>query len=299
MADPRDRAVNAIASRQQRQITRPQLHACGLDDDAIRRRVRSGRLYRVFPGVYSVGAPPMNALERASAAALACGLEAGLGGGSAMTHWGFWRRWDEPFEVIVWRGNPRPKGVIVHRSRNLKPYDTVIHNGIRVTKPARTMLDIAPRLDDAQLWRTVDNALLTPYLHRGQLLEQVLRSPRHPGAARLARHAISDNGATRSRFERMAPAFFEGAGLPRPTLNAVVNGREVDAYWPEARLIVQLDGYRYHSGRTAFEDDRELDAAMLDIQHITYRITWNRMTLTAATEGGRLLRVYRRQVAHP
>lgn len=294
MADPRDLAVNAIANRQQGQVHRLQLHACGLDDAAIRRRVRSGRLYRVYPGVYSVGRPPATAIERASAAALACGGPdvAALSHGSAMTLWGFWTRWDQPFEVTVLRGQPRPDGVVVHRTRNLRRFDTTRHNGIRVTKPARVMLDMTPRLDDERLWRTVDNALLTPYLHRARLQETILRYPHHPGAKRLMKHAISNEGVTRSQFERMYRAFADGAGLPPTTLNVIVNGHEVDAYYPEARLIVQCDGWDSHRLRTAFENDRDLDAAMLDIKHITYRLTWTRMTQKAATEGPRLLRVY-------
>ena len=72
-----DVAIAAIAAKQNGNITRRQLLALGLDDSAIAWRVKMGRLYRVFRGVYSVGRPPVTPHEWASAAVLACGAGRG------------------------------------------------------------------------------------------------------------------------------------------------------------------------------------------------------------------------------
>jgi very-short-patch-repair endonuclease len=67
------------------------------------------------------------------------------------------------------------------------------------------------------------------------------------------------------------------AGLPLPRVNARVHGYEVDFLWPQAALIVEVDGYRFHSSRAAFERDRVRDVRLqahgLEVQ----RVTWRRM----------------------
>ncbi|HWF53666.1 MAG TPA: type IV toxin-antitoxin system AbiEi family antitoxin domain-containing protein [Solirubrobacteraceae bacterium] len=180
MSDSIDARIAAIAATQQRNITRQQLLGLGLNRRAIDYRVRIGRLYVVHPGVYSVGGPPVTVFERAYAALLACGGAAVLSHSSAMTLWGFYRRWDFPFEVTTGRDR-RPKGVTVHRSRTLTGHDRDKQLGIPVTSPARTVLDIAPRLGD-DLPTAVDKALLTKYVTKNLLAEAVDLHPGHPGA---------------------------------------------------------------------------------------------------------------------
>ena len=292
MPDPPD--PNAFARRQHRQVTRAQLLGAGIDDDAIRPRVKSGALFREYPGVYSVGWRASTPLERVSAAVLACGLHAALSGFSALTHWGVRRRWEEPFEVTVWKGDPKPKGVRVHRSSTLKPYDTVKHNGVRVTKLARAILDVAPRLTDEELHRTVDDALHTPYLKRGQLFEQLRRNPRHPGTKRLLAYLSTGDGPTRADWEREFPAYCERYDLPRPRMIQRSGGHEVDALFEDEGLIVELDSWEYHSSRDAFETDRDRDADNLEIGRPTLRITWDRMHKTPDREAARLHRILER-----
>src|SRR5581483_5233997 len=103
-----------------------------LDRYAIRYRVRVGRLYRVFRGVYSVGRPPITVQEWASAAVLACGSGAALSHSSAMVLWGYWRHWEPPPEVTV-VGDRRTKGIRVHRSTTLLRHDVTRQLGVRVT----------------------------------------------------------------------------------------------------------------------------------------------------------------------
>jgi very-short-patch-repair endonuclease len=62
-----------------------------------------------------------------------------------------------------------------------------------------------------------------------------------------------------------------------PTTNARVAGYEVDAYWPAQRLIVEVDGWRYHGTRRAFERDRRKDAALQAAGYRVVRITYRRL----------------------
>src|SRR5947209_7696208 len=93
--------IAQIACPQHGNITTAQLIALGFDGGRIHRWVKLGRLYRVYRGVYAVGRPPATPLEKAAAAVLACGRRSALSHSSAMTLWGLWKRWDEPFEVSV------------------------------------------------------------------------------------------------------------------------------------------------------------------------------------------------------
>ena len=142
----------------------------------------------------------------------------------------------------------------MHRSSTLTPADVTTQHGIRVTSPARTVLDIAPTLTDTALTRAVNDARLAGYLQFGALAELLARSTGAPGAARLEL-LISGDAPTRSQFEDAFKRFLRRFGLPTPLMNVQVEGYEVDAWFPRERLIVELDGYRYHQDRGAFERD--------------------------------------------
>ncbi len=90
--------------------------------------------------------------------------------------------------------------------------------------------------------------------------------------------ASLDAGFTRSEAERRLKQLCKQAGLPLPRTNARVAGHEVDAYWPAERLIVEVDGYKFHRTRQAFERDRRKDAALTAAGNRVVRITWRRLT---------------------
>jgi very-short-patch-repair endonuclease len=282
-----DEGIAQIASRQHGNITRKQILAIGLNDVAITYRVRIGRLYRVYRGVYAVGRPPTTPLEKAVAAVLACGDRAALSHGSAMTLWGFWKRWDEPFDVTV-AGDRRPTGIRTHRPVGLLQRDVRRCQGIRVTSPARTLLDTAPELAPRSLTRAVNDGRRSGLITLEALADVVSRFPLHPGAPLLRPHAGGRHGPTRSHLEDVFLKFCKRFKLPTPKVNTIVAGYEVDAYFEAERLIVELDSWGFHSDRHNFEDDRERDATMLALGIVTIRITWRRLEDEPAREAERL-----------
>jgi len=282
-----DRVIAQIAARQQGNITRAQLLVIGLDDDAIRYRVRIGRLYRVYRGVYSVGRPPISPLEKAAAAVLACGDRAALGFGSALSLYGFWKRWDTPFEVVV-AGDRRPAGIRVHRMTGLFRRDIDVEQGIRITSPELTLLHCAPRMPPKSLTRAVNDWRRAKLITCEALADVVARFPLQPGAPLLRPHAGTDHNPTRSPFEDEFLDFCERFGLPTPRVNITLHGIEVDAYFEAERLIVECDGWPFHNDRVAFEDDRERDATMLMHGIATVRITKRRLRAAPEREAARL-----------
>ena len=292
-----DKGIAHIAARQHRNVTRVQLLALGLNDVAINYRHRVGRLYRQHPGVYSVGCRAITPLERAMAAVLACGPTAVLSHGSALALWGIWKRWDTPFETTV-VADRRPKGIRVHRVRTLDRRDATRQQGIPVTTLARALLDMAPRMNARALTRAVNDARLQHHLGVSALLDVIERNPGHRGRGTLeVVLGLATERPTRSAFEDDFPAFCKRHDLPHPQMNAVVCGHEVDALFPEAKVIVELDGWAFHSSRTSFEGDRRRDADTLAAGFATLRITWDRYEQDPGGEALRLKQILARRMA--
>ena len=120
--------------------------------------------------------------------------------------------------------------------------------------------------------------LVTP----AALRSVVERHPRHRGVARLraaaAGSATRGLRMTRSEAERRLADLLEAARLPAPELNVRLAGHEVDALWRVERLVVEVDGYAFHSGRAAFERDRRRDAELQSAGFRVTRLTWRQIT---------------------
>ena len=276
----------ALAKGQHGHLARRQLLTMGLSRGAIDGRIESGEYVRVHHGVYCIAPRRDDPISRAAAAVLACGPEAVLSHGSAATLWGLLRNWTFPLEVIATQ-RKRP-GIVTHRCRTLKRRDITRQHGIPTTSPERTILDNAPRLNSKQLTRMVNDGRLSGYVHLATLADVVSRNPHHPGA-NLLRPFVEDSGnPTRSGFEDAFKAFCASYRLPTPLINTKVNGYEVDAYFPDHNLIVELDGRRYHDDPESFEEDREQDAEQLKHGLRTVRITDERFTTGPDEEAQRL-----------
>jgi hypothetical protein len=190
--------------------------------------------------------------------------------------------------TVTARRDRRVAGLKIHTSRRLLRRDFRRENNIRVTSPARTLLDCAPLLSQKALARAVNEGLRRKLVRRSDLADVVERFPHHRGAGRLAGFVKMKGDPTRSGWEDDFPAFCRHFGLPEPVMAAKVAGWEVDALFPDEKLIVELDGWDFHSSRESFESDRERDASTLAAGHATVRMTWERMHEHAAREAARL-----------
>ncbi|MEO6857826.1 MAG: type IV toxin-antitoxin system AbiEi family antitoxin domain-containing protein [Solirubrobacteraceae bacterium] len=283
-----------LARHQQGNLTVAQLHASGLTDSAIIHRCRSKRLFRVHHGVYSLGRPPSLPLERAAAAVLACGPGAALSHQSAFTLWGFASEWSFPLHVTSPTRRKHP-GITTHEAPNLALADVRTQLGIRATSPARTLLDCAPELDERRLHRVAADARRAGLLHPAAIIDVTERFRTHPGTSRLRAVLTELRNPTRSEFEQAFLAFCRAHQLPTPLVNTQVAGHEVDAFFPEHRLIVELDGWDFHRDRHNFEEDRERDADALAAGLSTLRVTWGRMISRGTREAARLERILEAQ----
>jgi Protein of unknown function (DUF559) len=282
------RAVVVLAGRQFGYVARYQLLAIGLTPAAIRHLNKTGYLIRVHAGVYAVGYVNATPVARATAAVLACGKDAALSHDSAASLWGFSEYWNMHFEVTVASSHRRREGIKVHRSRTLAFRDVTDRLGIRVTSPARTVLDNAPRLNDKRLTRMVNDARHSRFLYLEALADVIERNPTHPGARRLRPFVDSRSGPTRSELEDRFVAFARRYGLPAPVTNVPLLGYVVDVLFPVEKVIVEVDSWEFHRFRSNFESDRNRDADMLAAGFLTVRVTDERMNQNPEQEARRL-----------
>jgi hypothetical protein len=160
------------------------------------------------------------------------------------------------------------------------------------------MFDMAPRWSDAQLHRYVDRALYSHYLKRGHLEDQLLRHPNHPAAKRLQWFVVLEGGPTQADWQRALPAWCVEHGLPIPVFEVMIAGHRADAVYPELKLVLELDSWGYHNSRVSFEHDRDLDVDRLVVDHVSVRITWERMFERPVREANRLRAILHNQARH-
>jgi predicted transcriptional regulator of viral defense system len=262
-----------IASAAHGLVTRSELLRVGVTDDEIRWRLRSGGLIRVHRGVYRVGhrAPSVEATYLA--AVLAAG-EGALLCGRAAAHLLALVKGTAPIPEVVARTQRRIEGVRTHRARSLDARDATTVRGIPVTTVPRTLVDIASVLSFEALARACHEAGVR-YATTPKAVEAVLaRRPNNPGAKKLRRVMRGDVHVTLSKLEARFLELLRAEGLPLPITNRPAGGRRVDCRWPEQRLTVELDSYRFHNSRHSWEQDRrrerEARARGDDFRRYTY-----------------------------
>lgn len=149
-------------------------------------------------------------------------------------------------------GRARP-GITVHRVRALTAADVTRWHGIPVTTPARTLLDLAPRLAPAALARIGHEAWVHHRMTPEHVEGCIARNPHKKGAAKLRRALTAD--VTLSALEDRFLGLLRRHGLPLPRTNVDRAGDKVDCHWRDRDLTVELLSYRFHGSRRAFETD--------------------------------------------
>jgi len=276
----RDLRLNAIAAQQHRIVTTRRLRSLGLSSSIVSRRVADSDLTRLHHEVYLVGPGPPTLKGRWLAAVLGAGEGALLAKTSAAALWDIAKPRGSRIDVLIPanRRAPKLRGVRVHRCRRIHPDDISVVDSIPVTSAERTLCDRAPILPYADLKRTFERAERLRLIDHRLLGEAVDRMHGTPGAATMRRLLGHDpRPATETRSE-LEIAFFQlvtKADLPPYQRNVLVRGYEVDAYWPEANLVVELQSYTWHSDPEAFERDHaklaNLRIAGFEVLALTHR----------------------------
>jgi very-short-patch-repair endonuclease len=254
---PPDAKIAALAARQHGVVSIRQLREAGLSDDAVAGRVAQGRLHRVHRGVYAVGHPGLGFEGRCMAAVLTLG-DGVVSHRSAAALWRLLPMAPGPIDVSVRSrgGRRRHHGVRVHRPRSLALEGLARCHRIPVTTPARTISDLRRTAPAAELRRAI----------------------RQAEALGLAMGTEATGDRTRSELEYLFLRFCRRHRLPMPEVNVPIGGRVADFLWRKQGLIVETDGYRYHRGRAAFEDDRARDLELRTLGFEVLRLSHRQVT---------------------
>jgi very-short-patch-repair endonuclease len=183
-----------------------------------------------------------------------------------------------PIDITVPSGSTRVRpGIRVHRTRRLDRHDTQVHEKVPLTSTARTLLDLAETLSRKEFERAFEQAQIHHLVRLSELRAMVERSSGFPGARALRSVLAAEPALTRSAAERRLLELLRAAEIAPAATNVRVGPYEVDFLWAAERLIVEVDGYAFHSSRAAFERDRARDAALQATGYRVMRATWRQI----------------------
>jgi very-short-patch-repair endonuclease len=267
--------VATLAGRQYGVVSTEQLREAGLTGPAIRRRVQANRLYPLHRGVYAVGHEALTWRSRLIAAVFACGAGAVASHRAAGALHGLIA--SQRIEVTAARGCKAKPGITVHRPRHLDEGDRTVVDGIPVTTVARTLVDLADVERAERLAKAVDQAEVLRVFDLRALETAAERAGRRGGRGRLAAVLAAyqpEPAFLRSEAERRLKELCRRHDLPQPQFNVWLETQEVDAYWPQARLVLEVDGAEAHGTTYAFRADRRRDRALARRGIRVVRATW-------------------------
>jgi very-short-patch-repair endonuclease len=268
----KDLEIAELADAQHGVVSRAQLLHAGLTRNEIDHRIAVKRLRRLWQGVYAVGHKRLRVQGRWMAAVLACGEGAVLSHRDAAALWELQQVGSGAINVTIPgdAGRRRRAGIRLHRSATLAPGDVTMRDGIPVTTTERTIIDLARVLRADALEEVVHGAG-----ERGIVDFAQLRAA-NPASLQAVLRAY-DPAPTRSKLERAFLSICRRHGIPKPEVNAIIEGYLVDFVWRERKLIVEVDGYRYHRAPHRFESDRERDAELGAKGWRVRRFTWRQL----------------------
>jgi very-short-patch-repair endonuclease len=271
-----DEALAELAGRQHGVVSRKQLTALGFTRDAVRRRVERKRLQRLYPGVYAVGHTGLTPDSRRLAAVMACGPGALLSHRAAGVAQHLLPA-SSHFEITLRHGRKSRPGIVIHRSRLIHPDDRSSVRGIPVTSVARTLVDLADVLSEERLAKAVHEAEVQRVFDLGAVEAVAARLAGRKGRHKLSRVLAAyqpEPHFLRSEAERRFKRLCERHSLPQPQFNVHMAGQELDAWWEDVQLAVEIDGAEVHHTRRAFHEDRARDRRLAAHAIRVVRVTW-------------------------
>jgi hypothetical protein len=280
--------VQIIASRQGRAIHVQQLAACGLSAQTIKTAAERGQLHPVHRGVRAVGIRRLSAHGARWAAFLAAGPDTAFTGRTGGAMQGIVRS-SRTIQLVAPAKRRNHRGVVVRRAADLSPRWIGRNGGLPVLRPAHLLLDLAVELRAEELTLALNEALALNLLSTADVEAVIDLRPRHRGRRGLAvaiSAATEDPGKGRTQGELEAivlPLLRALPGLPPYSRNQLVElagGRiaKADAFFPDARVLLELDSRTWHEQRRAMDSDRRRDQQALAAGFITFRITWRHAT---------------------
>ena len=279
--------LSQSAARQEGVVSREQLHRLGFGDEHISRRERKADLHQLYTDVWAVGHANITPKGHLIAALLSCGPASFLSHRTAAALHGLRAVNVHAIEVTVVanRTYERP-GLEVHRTAKPPHRKEIRTVGLlRYSSVPRLLIELAPREAPDELDRLITEAVHKHLLNLDAIEDALTRHARRPGLARLkaALAAYRSRPDRKSNLERAFDTWLlEHPEIPEPQRNVYVCGWEIDCWWPEQKVALELDGREYHTSVQEMERDRLKDTKLQVAGIKPMRVTGDRWDLDRA-----------------
>lgn len=262
---PIDAALARLAARQHGVVHVRQLYALGMSRADVRYRLRIGRLHRLHRGVYAVGHLHLTDRSTFIAAVFAGGDDAVLSHlpAAAVHRFLSWRGGE--VDVTVPRRIAQRNGIRVHFAESM---ERTMRDGIPITTPARTLLDVSQSEPTKVARRAVNQALV----ERKVTIPMLYRGAEGPRGARL-RALLAAASPTRSELEDVTIEFLRRQRIQFES-NVALAGWEVDFWIPEHNLVIEMDSARFHDNALQRATDERKQAALEAAGFRVERLRW-------------------------
>jgi very-short-patch-repair endonuclease len=242
----------------------------GLSSSGLRAAAQAGRVSCVARGLYTVAADP-DRLAVASHIGVLSHRTAAVVLGMDLI--------EEPAGIEVTVADRRrrpPEPVTCHRAR-LSPVEVQMVGALRVTSPMRTIVDLSRRLPRHEAMVAADSALRSGLVSMADLQEHAAGA-RGPGSGRVQAVARGIDSASESALETLLRVLMHDAGLcPRSQVrigDATGTVARVDFLFPAERVVVEADGFAFHSSRESLRNDVRRANALQEMGYRILRFTW-------------------------
>ena len=276
-------SIHELIARQFGLIADTQAASFGVSRQSIWRRVDSGEWIRVLPRVYRAAAAPVTPMQRALAATLWAGDGALASHATAATLFEFDGIRTEKTEIWVpAKRRVRSASLTVHHGGRLDRADRTVLDGVPITTPVRTLIDMAGRFEDDRLLAVMEDLIRRDLVtcERLHARLEALRKSGRVGGGRLATllDQRGDGRPLESALEaRVWTIILEsGVRLPRRQFwtGAAGHRYRLDFAWPDLRVALECEGYAYHGGLSKWGRDRARDADLASAKWRVIPVTW-------------------------
>lgn len=287
--------IAAIATEQHGVITRAQLLAEGVSKSTISRWLSSGRLFRLHPCVFAVGHAAPSRMGLMLAALFASSDRAAIARRTSLEVWRVWRVTSRAIDVAVVGRTRGRSGVDMHHTRRLPEAHVRVVDRVRVTSPARTLVDLALDLDARQLANVIHEMKYRKVYDRSGL-QRCIADMRGTIAEPVVLTALDmeriGSAGTKSELERRVHALLLELGREKPKSNIEIDTPigwiELDCCWPDKKVYLEVDGPP-HARRRTKNADRDKAIALRHLGWRGVRIGYLELDLDRAGVSQRLI----------
>jgi hypothetical protein len=270
-------AQSELARRQEGVVERQQLYDRGIGRKQITRQAKNGLLHELYPDVWALGHRNVSPLGHLIAAVLSCGPDCLLSHRTAAAIHGLRKIDTRAIEVTVTKRAPARGALIVHRTDREPARGEVRQRGLlRFSSVPRMFVEMAKTETDAELDRLITLAVRKRLLDPDAMEAVLERHQRRPGIGRLkqALRSYRPQPDRTSDLERAFDAWLTNhPEIPEPLRNVDIDGWEIDCWWPEQKVALELDGRPYHVAVKDMERDRLKDTKLQRIGIRPMRVT--------------------------